>query len=1176
MDRPAKRRRLSWRGDKGLEKEDISVAERPTIKLFPAEKENLLDNQLPLHAATLKLPHLPIPFSRKDPLLSSREKIAKAQRLHPRKLNLYQDTGSEAEPEVQPVTTAVASFVNVVLESGGTSVGNVLVPAASSVFDLDGYGPVTINKNPASSPTPSSNPHRHSHAPQQTPQPAPSTARSQPTPLQQNPMSIQVPGSSSQVIISAPPTPLPPNPSESSSTSTTASESYFSSLSAQTTSSSQTSSSGTLPSQTKTIPSPSLTVPNGGSATTKGNFSTSLVTSSQTISGSTRVTTFPVLITPTANSNSTALSSSSSSFFGGFSTASNSLDPSSTAISPSSTLATSTRSSTTSLVSPSITSSSSSESASSSSASASGTNEGTGAVGGVGGPTSTAGGAPASSTTAAAASGGGSSPSTPALVGGVVGGVAGLALILVVILFYLRRRHRTMNQRNISPPNLQGTSTGIGPGGGSMTQRSSAAIPLAGAGFFRRLRPDSGATATTTETAPSERGFQNLGGRKLPSVLSSRGDGYGDIPFGSAGSPVVAGPSSSRGAAPPSIPIITAAPSGPGHASPESLSGSSFYRDSQGFYGGPGPGQAGTEQPSNSSSMVVGPASPPQSPTLPPSGGLQPAEGVAVMRPGPARTPVTTQGGLSPMRGPHARDSTINELPPPYTEDEAPTPKTEGRPSPNPETSVISSNLEGRRSLLLVYVHGFMGNETSFQKFPTHVHNLLCERLADQYAVQSIVYPKYKSRKKIDFARDELVHWLGCQAVDDADVILLGHSMGGLLVAEVALSVSEHQSEANSRYRIIGTINLDTPFLGMHPGIVVSGLSSLFRPTPEQSDSQEPSNQVQQLGHKTSLEPSSLLAPEASSASPNSSASTLHLSPSTPSINPDSNNAFQSDQHPAKQSTWEKAFYFLNKHSGDLTKATRAYFTSHLEFGGCLADPKGLMSRYSRIIALDEQARPNKVCFVNYYTASTGRPKKPKTPKVEERGAKPKSSDIETEKLEHEARSVEGETVDESLNRYPRKSSEDDQSHILTSAEEASQEAFDHALVSPDEQHPPDILDPPPVSISLQTTQASSADESSTMKPLSSPTQSADDLLPPLPSKPEEPPPFDPTSYTDKDILKIASRDHARLVKAYHRALKDRDKAIADRRKLLAKRAKDEERRSKNEAKKMKKSIGHG
>ncbi|KAL8706925.1 MAG: hypothetical protein Q9201_000085 [Fulgogasparrea decipioides] len=197
-----------------------------------------------------------------------------------------------------------------------------------------------------------------------------------------------------------------------------------------------------------------------------------------------------------------------------------------------------------------------------------------------------------------------------------------------------------------------------------MTQRSSAAIPLTAAGFFRRLRPDSGATATTTETTPSERGFQNLGGRKLPSVLSSRGDGYGDIPFGAAGTSTASGPSSGRGPPPPSIPIITAAPgAAPGHSSPESFSGASFYRDSQGFYGGPGPGQPGPDPPSNSSSMFVGPASPPQSPTYAPSTASQPHEGIAVMRPGPARTPVTTQGGPSPMRGPPARGTPPPQIP---------------------------------------------------------------------------------------------------------------------------------------------------------------------------------------------------------------------------------------------------------------------------------------------------------------------------------------------------------------------------------------------------------------------------------------------------------------------------------------------------------------------------------
>lgn len=46
--------------------------------------------------------------------------------------------------------------------------------------------------------------------------------------------------------------------------------------------------------------------------------------------------------------------------------------------------------------------------------------------------------------------------------------------------------------------------------------------------------------------------------------------------------------------------------------------------------------------------------------------------------------------------------------------------------------------------------------------------------------------------------------------------------MGGLLVAEAATD-----SSSTSR-RIIGMIAFDTPYLGMHPHVVISGIASLF------------------------------------------------------------------------------------------------------------------------------------------------------------------------------------------------------------------------------------------------------------------------------------------------------------------------------------------------------------
>jgi hypothetical protein len=65
----------------------------------------------------------------------------------------------------------------------------------------------------------------------------------------------------------------------------------------------------------------------------------------------------------------------------------------------------------------------------------------------------------------------------------------------------------------------------------------------------------------------------------------------------------------------------------------------------------------------------------------------------------------------------------------------------------------------GRRTLLLVYIHGFLGNETSFQSFPAHVHNLLKVTLAETHVVHTKIYPRYRSRKAIEFARDDFSAW---------------------------------------------------------------------------------------------------------------------------------------------------------------------------------------------------------------------------------------------------------------------------------------------------------------------------------------------------------------------------------------------------------------------------------
>jgi len=144
------------------------------------------------------------------------------------------------------------------------------------------------------------------------------------------------------------------------------------------------------------------------------------------------------------------------------------------------------------------------------------------------------------------------------------------------------------------------TITGGGPSqpSGGMVERSSFinAVPAALATLTGYKRYSQKTERTVSSTAGSERGFYRVSGRKLPSVLQSGGDGYGG---------------------------------GLGHLNENTLSGSSFYRDSQGFYGGPG------------------------SPSFPPVDmSTQRDSGIPVMRPSPARTPVTEHGPFASVPPP--------------------------------------------------------------------------------------------------------------------------------------------------------------------------------------------------------------------------------------------------------------------------------------------------------------------------------------------------------------------------------------------------------------------------------------------------------------------------------------------------------------------------------------------
>lgn len=96
-----------------------------------------------------------------------------------------------------------------------------------------------------------------------------------------------------------------------------------------------------------------------------------------------------------------------------------------------------------------------------------------------------------------------------------------------------------------------------------------------------------------------------------------------------------------------------------------------------------------------------------------------------------------------------------------------------------------------KRRLLVIYIHGFIGSEDSFHSFPFHVHIQLKGKGARTHVVHSKIYPRYKTYKSFHLARDNLSQWLSAHEDSNTDIILVGHSMGGLLAEEVVLMVKD-------------------------------------------------------------------------------------------------------------------------------------------------------------------------------------------------------------------------------------------------------------------------------------------------------------------------------------------------------------------------------------------------
>ncbi|CAO2653316.1 Nn.00g027270.m01.CDS01 [Neocucurbitaria sp. VM-36] len=471
------------------------------------------------------------------------------------------------------------------------------------------------------------------------------------------------------------------------------------------------------------------------------------------------------------------------------------------------------------------------------------------------------------------------------------------------------------------------------------------------------------------------------------------------------------------------------------------------------------------------------------------------------------------------------RTSSTIDVPPPYSvmAMSSQDPRSSSTQSLVPDPSLEDT---GRRRLLLVYIHGFMGNETSFRSFPAHVHNLVTVTLADSHVVHTKLYPRYKSRNALEVARDDFSRWLAPHEDQWTDVILLGHSMGGLLAADIVLVF---------RHRIIGIVNFDVPFLGMHPGIVKAGLGSLFSPAPAPQDvaipDTDPLKKPSRIG--------TLFNPK----------------PSDPNFNP----SFANDVQLPVRKGWENTLHWLSKHYSDgLKQATKGLVKSHLEFGGAMADYRELKDRYAKVRALEEDDERKRkanypearfvprIRFVNYYTASTGRPKKPKSPKS------PSPSRPASRQLQH----ADSDAAASTASRPPDVQQPADQDSERSASVTSSQPAMTHI-------HPEPLVDTPRVSIEVQEHRGDEIIPVSPQEPLSATSPVAKvatrdtvsefngpPSLPEIPPIPEEPPFVDLMKFPDKAQRKAAEKEHEQALKEYQKAVKARNKVIKERTKL--------------------------
>ncbi|KAJ7765059.1 hypothetical protein DFH07DRAFT_737928 [Mycena maculata] len=144
-----------------------------------------------------------------------------------------------------------------------------------------------------------------------------------------------------------------------------------------------------------------------------------------------------------------------------------------------------------------------------------------------------------------------------------------------------------------------------------------------------------------------------------------------------------------------------------------------------------------------------------------------------------------------------------------------------------PTDLTIISNLK----LLVIFIHGFKGTDETFGAFPERLQNMLSETIPHA-SVECVVFPAYETKGDLVEAVVKFSDWLTTLTVEKevatgggagkAKIVLCGHSMGGLLAADTLQEFIKSRPDPKAPLwpHIVALIAFDTPYLGLHPGVL--------------------------------------------------------------------------------------------------------------------------------------------------------------------------------------------------------------------------------------------------------------------------------------------------------------------------------------------------------------------